>query len=138
MCDKITPRFKRKIRSFIKDIYLWNTLGAHWQINISHGPFVWYALQVILIFKKVKLDYLKSIPFAHPMTWRELKDHINDCYFCLCGINGLNTLKRCKYKYLNLESSLQPVPHCDYNNIHILIYNTFLMNLFWYKSFCRL
>ena len=32
----------------------------------------------------------KSMPFGVPMLWREGKDHINDCYFCMANLTGIN------------------------------------------------
>jgi hypothetical protein len=31
----------------------------------------------------------RCMPFAIPMVWRELIDHVSDCYFCLSSITGV-------------------------------------------------
>ena len=52
----------------------------------------------------------RCMPFVIPMGWREPKDHVSDCYFCLTSITGAranqNTLQ-----YPNLPSAMRPVRH---------------------------
>ena len=31
-----------------------------------------------------------SMPFAIPMIWHEPRNHVDDCYFCVCDIRGNN------------------------------------------------
>ena len=52
-----------------------------------------------------------SMPFAVPMIWREQKDHISDCYFCLTDVSGFSSKNRDMIKYPNLVSAIGPVPH---------------------------
>ena len=49
--------------------------------------------------------------FAVPMIWREQKDHITDCYFCLTKTKGYNQRNRKKILYPNLSSAICPVLH---------------------------
>ena len=51
--------------------------------------------------------------FAVPMVWRELRNHADDCYFCLTNITGFNASSRKMIKYPNLRSAMRPVPHSD-------------------------
>ena len=49
--------------------------------------------------------------FAVPMIWREQRDHITDCYFCLTKTKSYNQRNRKKILYPNLPSAIGPVPH---------------------------
>ena len=53
------------------------------------------------------------MPFAVPMIWREPKDHITDCYFCLTKISGFSSKNRNGIIYPNLDSAIRPVPHSE-------------------------
>lgn len=57
----------------------------------------------------------RSMAFAVPMIWREPKDHVTDCYFCLIPPikQGINKKKRMVIEYPNLPSAIRPVPHSD-------------------------
>ena len=52
-----------------------------------------------------------AMPFATPITWREPKDHFQDCYFCLVNAKGFSSKHRKKIIYPNTDSALRPVPH---------------------------
>ena len=47
------------------------------------------------------------------MVWRELRNHADDCYFCLTNITGFNASSKKKIKYPNLRSAMRLVPHSD-------------------------
>ena len=55
----------------------------------------------------------QSLQFGVPMVWREPKNHHDDCYFCMVDIKGINRNNRKKWKYPDLESARQPIPHSD-------------------------
>ena len=47
------------------------------------------------------------------MVWREPKDHVTDCYFCMNNMRGFNMHKKKTWIYPNLESAIRPVLHCE-------------------------
>ena len=47
------------------------------------------------------------------MSWRETKNHTDDCCFCAINLAGINKEKRKSLLYPNLPSALRPVAHCD-------------------------
>ena len=55
----------------------------------------------------------KSLSFSIPVIWREPKDHVTDCYFCLTKTEGFNAKNKSKIIYPNLPSAIRPVAHCD-------------------------
>ena len=55
--------------------------------------------------------------FAVPMIWREQRDHITDCCYCLTNTKGYNLRNRKKILYPNLPSAIHPVP----NSAHLPI-----------------
>src|SRR5678816_1272648 len=55
------------------------------------------------------------MPFAIPMIWRELSNHVNDCYFCMIPpvSHGMSRKKKATVKYPKIPSAILPVPHAD-------------------------
>ena len=49
--------------------------------------------------------------FAVPVIWREQKEHITDCHFCLTKPKAYNQRNRKKILYPNLPSAIRPVLH---------------------------
>jgi hypothetical protein len=47
--------------------------------------------------------------FAVPMVWREQKDHITPCYFCLNNVKGFYAKAKHGIQYPNLPSAIRPV-----------------------------
>lgn len=55
----------------------------------------------------------KGLPFGVPMVWREPRDHISDCYFCIVNTKGVGKKNRHSITYPSIPSAIRPVPHCD-------------------------
>ena len=53
------------------------------------------------------------MPFGVPMIWREQKDHVSDCYFCMTKITEFSRKSKSKIIYPTCKSALRPVPHCS-------------------------
>lgn len=53
----------------------------------------------------------RHMSFAIPMVWREPKDHITDCYFCMTKISGITSKTRNTVKYPNIPSATRPIAH---------------------------
>ena len=51
------------------------------------------------------------MPFAVPMKWREPKNHLTDCYFCLTNKSGISLKSKHTVKYPSLDSAIRPVLH---------------------------
>lgn len=70
-----------------------------------------------------KKGIIKSMPFGTPTLWRELQNHMNDCYFCLCHggkvINTFNTKNKNTIKYANVQSVTRPTLHTLNNPIPV-------------------
>jgi hypothetical protein len=47
------------------------------------------------------------------MVWREPKNYLDDCYYCIVNIIGINRNNRDKWSYPDLPSARRPVPHSD-------------------------
>ena len=51
------------------------------------------------------------LTFGIPMIWREPRNHVDDCYFCLVNTSGRNKKNRHTITYPSLDSAIRPVPH---------------------------
>ena len=56
-----------------------------------------------------------SMPFAMPMIWRELTNHLTDCYFCFMPpiYTGITKNKHWTVECPNTPSAIRSVPHCE-------------------------
>ena len=53
----------------------------------------------------------KSMPFAVPIVWREDKDHVTDCYFCITNLQGINHKNKHCVQCPDVPSAIKPVLH---------------------------
>ena len=51
------------------------------------------------------------MPFAVPMVWREGKDNVTDCYFCITNLQAINRKNKHCVQYPDVPSAIRPVPH---------------------------
>ena len=47
------------------------------------------------------------------MVWREPKEHLTDCYFCLANTKGIEKKNRQNFSYPSTPSAIRPVLHSD-------------------------
>jgi hypothetical protein len=62
-------------------------------------------------FKKLASRVTTIYAVAIPMIWRELKDHITDCDFCLINVMGFPIKSKHSISNPNLASASQPLTH---------------------------
>ena len=48
-----------------------------------------------------------------PMAWREMKDYITDCYFCIANLKGISRKNKNHVQYPDVPSTAKQVPHGD-------------------------
>ena len=53
----------------------------------------------------------KSMPFGVPMVWREGKDNVTDCYFCMTNLKGINRKNKHHVQYPDVPYVIKPVLH---------------------------
>ena len=51
--------------------------------------------------------------FGILMVWRESKEHLTDCYFCLVNTKGSEKKNRLNIFYPSIPSAIRPVLHSD-------------------------
>ncbi len=65
------------------------------------------------MWTKGKRGSKACIDFTVPMVWREPRNHVDDCYFCLTKTQGYNAKNKKKISYPNLDSAIRPILHND-------------------------
>ena len=53
----------------------------------------------------------KKMAFGKPMVWREMKDPITDCYFCMTNLKGINCKNKRQVQYPDDPFVKRPVPY---------------------------
>jgi hypothetical protein len=64
---------------------------------------------IYIMFLRAWLKKLYRLFFAVSMIWREPKDHLKDCYFCLTHILGITAKSEHGVQYPDLPLALKPV-----------------------------
>ena len=55
----------------------------------------------------------KGLPFGIPMVWREPKEHLTDCYFCLVNTKGIGKKNQLKISYPSIPLASRPILYSD-------------------------
>ena len=104
-----------KISTTAYHSYLENRYYHYFQCQIGDQDKNWAPHNCCKTCYNGLIDWLNgrrnSISFAVPMVWREPRDHITDCYFCLTDISGFTGKNKNKIVYPNLLSAIRPIPH---------------------------
>ncbi|XP_076814257.1 uncharacterized protein LOC143460567 [Clavelina lepadiformis] len=111
ICGKVTLRSRQaKITQFVKKAYY-----AYFGVKLgdqdkAFAPHI-CCRACIENLRLWSLKKIKSLPFSIPMVWREGKDHVTDCYFCMTNLQGINRKNKQHVKYPDVPSAMKPVPH---------------------------
>ena len=110
-CFTLPPQ-RRIISSFIKKIYL-----AYFGVLLRDQDKSWVPHQVCTTCVKTLRSWSQGknmkLKFGVPMIWREPKNHVDDCYFCLINVKGFNKKNKQHLQYPNIHSAMQLIPHSD-------------------------
>lgn len=104
------PSQRTNISTFVRQAYL-----AYFKVRIGDQDKSWAPHKVCKQCVESLRMWTKGtrgkLPFGIPMIWREPKDHLSDCYFCIVKTSGYNKKNKCKIQYPSLPSAIRPVPH---------------------------
>lgn len=83
----ILPKRRSNITKFVKKTY-----HAYFGVRLGDQdkPFAPHVCCKTCVesLRRWKNKETKSLQFGVPMIWREGKDHISDCYFCMINLKG--------------------------------------------------
>ena len=103
---------RRNISLFVKRAY-----KVYFQVPLSDPEKKWASHIVCHYCEEMPLDWTKGkrkgLPFVIPMVWREPKEHLTDCYFCLVNTKGIGKKNLLNISYPCIPSAIRPVLHCD-------------------------
>ena len=96
---------KRNITPFVRKAYL-----VYFQVKLRDQDKSWAPHKVY----KTSVETLRSwtqvkkvqLQFGMPMIWREQKNHVDNCYFCLVNVMGHSRKNKHFIQYPNLDSAL--------------------------------
>lgn len=107
----LAPR-RRNITTFVKRVY-----RAYFKVPLGDQDKNWAPHKVCTTCVETLRSWSQGknakLKFGVPMVWREPKNHLDDCYFCLVNVKGFNKKNKQYMKYPSIPSAIRPVPHCD-------------------------
>jgi hypothetical protein len=109
MCEWLIFKFQGwNFTSLTKKAY-----KLYFGCNVGDQDKTWAPHFWCIICLRLLTSWLKgsrSVPFIIPIKWRELKDHLTDCCFCLAGMLSSTVRSKHTVQYPNLQSAIWPVP----------------------------
>lgn len=113
---------RRNITSFVRRAY-----KAYFEVSLGDQDKKWAPHIVCHNCEEMLRDWTKGkrkgLTFGVPMVWREPKDHISDCYFCLVNTKGVGKKNRHKIAYPSIPSAIRPIPHSK--QVPVPVFNGF-------------
>ena len=90
---------------------------AYFQVPLGDQEKKWAPHIVCHNCEKMLRDWTKGkqkgLRFGVLMVWREPKEHLTDCYFCLVNTKGIGKKNRQNFCYPSIPSAIRPVLHSD-------------------------
>ena len=118
ICGEYTiATYKKPVTNFITRAY-----HAYFGIKLADQDKVWVPHMVCKAYTETLRGFTngkRSLKFGTPMVWRELTNHVTDCYVCAVDVTGFNSKNQGNLKYPDLQSASHPVAHCDEILVHI-------------------
>ena len=118
-------RQKRNITSFVRRAY-----KDYFDVPLGDQDKKWAPHIVCHNCEEMLRDWTKGkrkgLPFGVPMVWREPKDHVTDCYFCLVNTKGVGKKNRQKISYPCIPSAIRPTPHSE--ELPVPVFNGFVLS----------
>ncbi|XP_076057274.1 uncharacterized protein LOC143034813 [Oratosquilla oratoria] len=112
ICGALTaPKQRRNISEFVKRAYF-----CYFKVKLGDQDKPWAPHKVCHSCEENLRQWTKGkdkITFGIPMIWREPRDHVTDCYFCVTRVAGFTSKTRHLITYPSLDSAIRPVPHSD-------------------------
>lgn len=113
ICGNFTLFSQRMtITDFVKKVYF-----AYFKVILGDQDKSWAPHQVCKPCVENLRQWTKGkrvkMAFGIPMIWREPKDHVEDCYFCMVKTSGHSRKTKQKLAYPSLNSAIRPMPHSD-------------------------
>ncbi|KAJ3640262.1 hypothetical protein Zmor_003571 [Zophobas morio] len=111
ICGQFTPKCeKRPISPQLARCY-----QAYFKTPIKNENKSWVPqVRCLKCYKYLTGWYkgtVKEMPFGVPMQWREPKNHVDDCYFCLTNVKGFIKKSKNSVEYADVSSVYMPLPH---------------------------
>jgi hypothetical protein len=110
-CGEFTPASQRKIMTVLEK----KAYELYFKCKVGDQDKSWAPHMSCVRCTRTLRGWLrgsrKAMLFAVPMIWREPKNHLNDCYFCMTNVSGCSKKKKKHITYPNIESAIRPVRH---------------------------